>query len=95
MSVTSVDGREYGEPLSDARTTQSTFSTAVALFLGHPFLETLNPLLGRLFDEGHVLGEMLLGVDLSFIAPFLLIEPKLRDDPPVFLVEFIPDLGTA
>ena len=42
-----------------------------------------------------VLGEVLLCIDLSFIAPFLLIEPKLRDDRPVFLVKFLPDFGTA
>jgi len=48
-----------------------------------------------LFDEGHVFGEMLLSVDLPFITPFLLIQPKLRDERPVFLIKFLPDLGTV
>ncbi len=65
------------------------------LLLGHAFFESFDALFGRLFDESHVLGEMLLGIDLSFIAPFLLIEPKLRDGRPVFLVELIPNLSTA
>ena len=70
------------------------FSTA-ALFLGHAFFQALDPLFGRLPDENHVLGEMLLDVDFSFITPLLLIQSKLRDDRSVFLVELFPDLRTA
>ena len=65
------------------------------LFSGHAFLESLNPLFGRLFNEGHVLGEMLLSIDLPFITPLLLIESELRDDRSVFFIELFPDLGTA
>lgn len=67
----------------------------VALLLGHAFLETRNPFFGRLFDEDHILGKMLLGVDLPFIAPFLLIEAKLRNDRPIFLVQLCPNFGTT
>ncbi len=65
------------------------------LLSGHTLFEALDSLVGGLLDKGHILGEMLLGVDLPFIATFLLIESKLGDDRSVFLVEFFPDLGTS
>ena len=46
-------------------------------------------------DEDHILGEVLLGVDLSFLATFLLIETKLGDDRAIFLIQLFPDLSTA
>ena len=70
------------------------FSIA-ALLAGHTFLETRNPFFGRLFDEDHVLGKMLLGVDLPVIAPLLLIDAKLRNDRAIFLVQLFPDFGTV
>lgn len=66
-----------------------------ALFFGETFLESLKPLVSGLFDEDHILGEVLLGGDLSFVAPLLLVESELRDDRSVFFVELFPDFGTA
>ena len=71
------------------------FVRVLAALSGHTLFEVLDSLVGGLLDKGHILGEMLLGVDLSFIATFLLIETKLPDDRPIFLVEFFPDLGTS
>ena len=65
------------------------------LFLGHTGMQALDPLVSRLFDKGDVLGKMLLSIDLSFLSPFLLIEPELRNDGPVLLIEFFPDLTTT
>ena len=38
------------------------------LLFCHPFFQAGEALLGRLLDEGHVLGKMLLRVDLPFLA---------------------------
>lgn len=59
------------------------------------FFQPFEPLLGGLLDKGHVFGEMLLRSDFSFFASFLLIEPELCDERPVFLVELFPDCGAA
>ena len=69
----------YGEPLSEARTTEAAFFNSCRLLLGHAFLESLHPFFSRLFNEGHVLGKMLLGVDLSLFTTFLLIQSELCD----------------
>ncbi len=48
-----------------------------ALFFFHPGAESFEAFLGGLFNEGHVLGEMLLCVDFAFFSPFQLGQPEL------------------
>ena len=47
------------------------------LFFFHPSAEPFEAFLGGLFDEGHVLGEMLLRVDFAFLSPFQLGQSEL------------------
>lgn len=61
------------------------------LFFRHPFAQSFEPFLGRLFDVGHVLRQMLLGVDLPVVAPLLLSESELPDRFGVLVVEVLPD----
>ena len=58
-------------------------------------MQSRETLFRGLFDEGHVFGEMLLGVDFAFVAPLLLGEPEGRDRGTVLLVEFLPYLHAS
>ncbi len=49
----------------------------LALFFFHPGAESFEAFLGGPFDEGHVLGEMLLRVDFAFLSPFQLGQSEL------------------
>ncbi len=65
------------------------------LLVSQAFLEPFESLFRGLFDKGHVLCQMLLSVDLAFFTPFLLVEPKLRDDRSIFLVQFFPNFNAT
>lgn len=60
------------------------------LFLGHAGVQSRQAFFRRLFDEGHVLSQVLFGGDFSLITPFLLGKPKGSDGRSVFLIQFAP-----
>jgi hypothetical protein len=57
-------------------------------------VKPFKPLFGGLFDECHVLSQVLLSVDFAFLAPLQLGQPELCDRGAVFLVQLLPDRRT-
>jgi bifunctional DNase/RNase len=98
--ITLKDGTYYGAltvavqdqvKVFDSR---SSDSIALALLFGHPFFQSCEAFFGGLLNEGHILSEVLFGVDFAFLSPLLLVQPELGDHGAVFLVERFPDRFT-
>ena len=68
--------------------------TCEGLFFLHPSAEPFKAFFGGMFDECHVLSQVLLGVDSSLFASFQLGQSKLRDRGAVLLVQLFPDRCT-